>query len=79
MTFPGALAGIVVGATTVLVWIYAPILIDGKSLSSFVYEIVPGVAFSSLAVVVVSMAGKEPSDSIKSMFDTMVQRVKSES
>lgn len=79
MTFPGALAGIVVGASTVLVWIYAPLTIDGKSLSSFVYEIVPGVLFSSVAIVVVSLAGKEPSDSIKSLFDTMVQRVKAES
>ncbi|MBV1911896.1 MAG: sodium:proline symporter, partial [Kangiellaceae bacterium] len=79
MTFPGALAGIVVGATTVLIWIYAPFTIGEQSLSSIVYEIIPGVLLSSIAIVVVSLLGDEPSDDMKSMFDTMVKRVKAES
>ena len=79
MTFSGALAGILVGAITVLIWIYAPISIDGKSLSSFLYEIVPGVIFSSIAIVVFSLLSKEPSDEIQSMFNVMVRRVKAES
>jgi len=79
MTFAGALAGIVVGAATVLVWIYAPISIDGKSLSSFIYEIVPGFIFSSISIVLVSLMGREPSQDMKSMFDLMVKRVNEES
>jgi sodium/proline symporter len=79
MTFTGALAGIIVGATTVLIWIYAPFSIDGKSLSSFIYEIVPGVILSSLSIVVVSLMSGEPSKEIQSMFDLMVKRVEEES
>jgi len=71
MTFWGALSGIVVGAATVLVWIYAPITVDGKSLSNIIYEIVPGVILSSLAIFVVSLVGNEPSDSMKKLFDDM--------
>ncbi len=79
MTFAGALAGIVVGASTVLIWIYAPITIGEQSLSSFIYEIVPGVILSSIAIVTVSLMGAEPSQATKAMFDVMVRRVKEES
>ena len=50
----GALAGMVTGAATVLFWIYAPITIGGESLSSTIYEIVPGFIASTLAIVIVS-------------------------
>ena len=50
----GALAGMLTGAFTVLVWIYAPITINGESLSSVMYEIVPGFIMASIAIVVVS-------------------------
>jgi len=79
MTFAGALAGIVVGATTVLFWIYAPITIDGKSLGSFVYEIVPGVILSTMAIIGVSLVSDEPSESMQKLFDTMVLKVDEES
>jgi len=79
MTFAGALSGIVVGASTVLIWIYAPITVGEQSLSNFIYEIVPGVALSSIAIVVVSLMGDEPSDEMKSMFELMVKRVREES
>jgi len=79
MTFSGALAGIIVGATTVLFWIYAPITIDEKSLGSFVYEIVPGVILSTMAIIGISLVSEEPSDSMKSLFDEMVLRVDKES
>ena len=77
MTFSGALAGIVVGTVTVLFWIYGPVTIDGKSLSSFIYEIVPGFVFSSIAIVGVSLASAEPSESMKSLFEKMVSEVRS--
>jgi len=68
MNFAGALAGMLVGAGTVLIWIYAPIEINGQSLSSLVYEIVPGFILSSIAIVVVSSITDEPSVKIKDKF-----------
>jgi len=78
MTFQGALAGIVVGAGTVLTWIYAPFTINGVAPSQFIYEIVPGFSLSMVTIVVVSLMGDEPSESIKTMFDEMVKRVREE-
>jgi sodium/proline symporter len=54
MTRNGALAGMITGAVTVLIWIYAPITIDGQSLSTVMYEIVPGFILSSMVIYVVS-------------------------
>jgi SSS family solute:Na+ symporter/sodium/proline symporter len=69
MNFEGALAGMVVGAGTVLFWIYSPFMIDGQSLSSYMYEIVPGFILASIAIVVVSLATKEPAQNITALFD----------
>ena len=53
MTRNGALAGMIVGAVTVLVW---------KQYGWLdLYEIVPGFVLSSLAIVLVSLMGKAPS------------------
>jgi sodium/proline symporter len=53
MTRNGALAGMVVGAVTVLVW---------QQYKWFgLYEMVPGFAFATLAIVGVSLMGKPPS------------------
>lgn len=49
-----AIAGMVSGAATVLFWIYAPITLDGQSLSSVIYEIVPGFVVSSLVISLIS-------------------------
>ncbi len=56
----GALAGIIVGGVTIVIW---------KQLSGGwfdVYEIVPGIILSTLAIVVVSRMSGEPSDTVKS-------------
>ncbi len=79
MTFAGALAGVVVGASTVLIWIYAPFTIGGESPGKVIYEIVPGFVLSTLAIILVSLAGNQPSHSIQELFDVMVRRVKEES
>ena len=50
----GALAGILSGAATVLIWIYAPINVSGQSLSSLMYEIVPGFIVCTAAIIIVS-------------------------
>ncbi|HUE79440.1 MAG TPA: sodium/proline symporter PutP [Sphingomicrobium sp.] len=68
LTRNGALAGIVVGAATVLFWIYAPVLAGGATLSSLIYEIVPGFVLGGLAAVLVSLAGPPPAESVLRTF-----------
>lgn len=58
MTRDGALAGMIVGAGTVLFWLYAPITIDGQSLSSVIYEIVPGFLMAGVSAIAVSLLGR---------------------
>jgi sodium/proline symporter len=69
LTRNGALAGIVVGAATVLFWIYAPVLEGGATLSSLLYEIVPGFVLGGLAALLVSLAGPRPPESVLRTFD----------
>jgi len=71
MTRNGALAGMIVGAATVLIWTYAPVLADGGKLSSVIYEIVPGFILSFLAIVVVSLMGKAPTGEVADTFDAV--------
>ncbi len=73
MTRNGALAGMVIGAATVLVWIYAPITIGGQSLSSIMYEIVPGFILCALTIYVVSINSGEVEDSMAESFDEMLK------
>ena len=73
MTRDGALAGMVVGAVTVLFWIYAPVLADGATLSSLLYEIVPGFVLSFIAIVVVSLMGKPPASTVTDTFEQVEQ------
>ena len=72
MTRNGALAGILSGAITVLIWIYAPITINGQSLGAIMYEIVPGFIVCSLAIYVVSKLSPKVEDSISEKFDEML-------
>jgi len=59
----GILAGIIVGGVTVLVW---------KQFAFFgLYEIIPGFAFSLLAIYVVSKLGQEPDKAITDTFDSV--------
>src|SRR5471030_2952246 len=61
MTRNGALAGMLIGAITVLVWKqYA--WLD-------LYEIIPGFIFASLAIWIVSLMGSKPSDAVEQRFD----------
>ena len=61
MTRDGALAGMIVGALTVLFWLYAPVTLNGESLSSAIYEIVPGFILATAAVILVSLFGRKAS------------------
>ena len=69
MTRNGALAAIVVGASTVLFWIYAPVLEGGATLSSVLYEIVPGFVLGGLAGILVSLAGSPPPANVMRTFE----------
>jgi sodium/proline symporter len=56
MTRNGALAGMLVGAVTVIVW---------KQFAWLdLYEIIPGFLFACIAIVVVSLMGRQPSATI---------------
>lgn len=72
MTRNGALAGIVSGAITVLIWIYAPITINGQALGALMYEIVPGFIVCSLAIYFVSKLSPKVDDSVGEKFDEML-------
>ena len=69
MTRNGALAGMVLGAATVLFWIYAPVLPGGAALSSLIYEMVPGFLICGAAAIVVSLLDRPPPPSVVRMFE----------
>lgn len=69
MTRNGALAGMLVGAITVVVW-------KQQTGGLFdLYELLPGFVFASLAIIIVSKVGKEPEQSILDTFDEVKQIV----
>ncbi len=65
MTRNGALAGMVVGAATVIVWEV------WFSASTGLYSMVPGVALATLAIGVVTRLGKPPSPAMEGLFDSV--------
>ncbi|WP_411368975.1 sodium/proline symporter PutP [Pseudidiomarina salilacus] len=75
MNLQGALSGMLVGAATVLFWIYAPVLEDGAALSSMVYEIIPGFILCTVAIIVVSLLTKAPAANLTNTFEQMEKRM----
>ena len=75
MTKNAAIAGMISGAGTVLIWIYAPITINGQSLSSVMYEIVPGFIISSLVIYLVSTLKPETTSEVLNQFDEVEQEL----
>ena len=69
LTHNAAVAGIVTGAVCVLFWIYAPVLSNGETLSSLVYEIVPGFLVSSLVIWLVCKFDKKPTEQTILLFN----------
>ena len=62
----GALAGIIVGGVTVVVW---------KQLGIWgLYEIIPGFILATIAIIVVSLMTAPPSKSIEAQFDEVNAR-----
>ncbi|MBT2688858.1 sodium/proline symporter PutP [Bacillus sp. ISL-47] len=63
MTRNGALAGIVVGAVTVIAW---------KQITGGIfdlYELAPGFLFAGLAIIIVSLLDKEPSKEVQEQYN----------
>jgi len=74
MTKSGALAGVILGALTVLLWIYLPVTVNGQSLSSMMYEIVPGFIVGTIAIIVVSKLTYQSNDNIESTFNKVLEQ-----
>jgi len=72
MTRNGALAGMISGAATVIIWTYAPISINGQTLGALMYSIVPGFIICSLAIYIVSKLSPAVEDDIITTFDEML-------
>jgi len=72
MTRNGALAGMITGAATVLLWIYLPITFNGQTLSSLMYEIVPGFILCSLVIYIVSKMSPQDDTAILAKHDEML-------
>lgn len=62
MTKWGALAGMITGAATVIIWTQFPSLKE-------VYEMIPGFAASLIAIVVVSLLTPQPEAGVQSQFE----------
>ncbi len=69
LTHKAAMAGIISGAVTVLFWIYAPVLADGKALSSVIYEMIPGFIISSLVIWLTTALDGAPCDNTVKTFN----------
>ncbi|MBM7584001.1 sodium/proline symporter [Bacillus pakistanensis] len=70
MTRNGALAGMIVGAITVIGW---------KQLSGGIfdlYEILPGFIFATVAIIIFSFVGNKPSDEVEKEFVEVQNRLK---
>ncbi len=62
-TYKGALAGVIAGALTDLIWLFVLKNPGG------IYELIPGFALSMLAAVVVTLIDKAPTKEITDIFD----------
>ncbi len=70
MTRAGAVAGMVVGAATVLIWIYV------LQLSGVMYEMVPGFIAATIAIFVVSNMTRKQDETVTGHFDSMTDILK---
>lgn len=70
MTTAGAVAGVVVGGSTVVIWAQ----LSGGWFN--LYELVPGFFLSLLAVIVVSLLTARPAESTVNQFNNMLEQLK---
>ncbi|CAG9621339.1 sodium/proline symporter PutP [Sutcliffiella rhizosphaerae] len=67
----GALAGMLVGTLTVLIWIYGPFTIGGERLTDVLYEMIPGFFLSTLAIIIVSLLTNTSDKKVQDGFSEM--------
>ncbi|MDM7859998.1 sodium/proline symporter PutP [Alteromonas sp. ASW11-36] len=77
MSRVAAIAGMISGAATVLFWIYAPININGQSLSTIIYEIVPGFVVSFIVILGVSAFRPTTDPKVTAVFNAFTEQMKS--
>lgn len=75
LTRLGAISGMLAGAGTVLFWIYAPLTLNGQSLSGVIYEIVPGFILGGITAIVVSLMTQSNNDSIRAMHQNVIDEM----
>jgi SSS family solute:Na+ symporter/sodium/proline symporter len=75
MNLWGALAGMVAGASTVLLWIYGPWTMSGMPLNDYLYAIVPGVLVSTLVIWLVTKLTAAPEQAVLNQFELMLQQL----
>ncbi len=78
MTRNGAIAGILVGAVTVVLWKVLSTPPAGAEQTEAVipfalYEIIPGFILATIAIIIVSMMGKGPKQEVKDEFTEAVE------
>jgi sodium/proline symporter len=78
MSRVAAIAGIVSGAVTTLVWIYAPLAENGGSLNDDLYAIIPGFIVSCLAIVIGSKVAPEKNEKVITLFSAFADRYEQE-
>ncbi|MEP2653529.1 MAG: sodium/proline symporter PutP [Paraglaciecola sp.] len=76
MTGLSAILGMLLGAITVLLWIYLPVTIYGHSLSSWMYEIIPGFIVCSITIILVSLIEKQTNTELQTTFDEVAKALK---
>ena len=67
-TYKGALAGVIAGAVTDILWL---IFLSGPT---GVYELIPGFAVSMIVAIVATLLDKAPSDEVTEIFDSAVSQ-----
>lgn len=71
----GALAGMIVGALVVIIWIYGGFNIAGKPAADFMYAIVPGFIFSFIAIIIGSIVTDKPTAKVQQQFEEMKHKL----
>lgn len=78
LTYKGALAGVIAGALTDVLWlVFFTSTLDGMFgegvstciVNTGVYELIPGFAVSMIAAVVVTLLDKAPSKEVTDIYD----------
>ena len=72
---PGAVAGMVVGATTCFVWKFVLADYAGNCEIFGLYELAPGFLFAMVATIVVSLVTKKPSAEMLEEFDVVSNNI----